>query len=112
MRELETPYKRLVSYRLPRSASDRNKELLSQVFKELAETCPDAFSYLALQVSEEDFLHLAVVDDVVDQHPLHSLATFRRWSDSLQRYCPDGPEFAQPRIVGTYRIGRLDAAGR
>ena len=82
------------------------------MFKELDDPRPDAFSYLALQISEEDFLHLAVVDDIVDQHPMHSLATFRRWSDSLLRHCPDGPEFAQPRIVGTYRIGRLDAADR
>lgn len=94
----------LVRYRAKPDRADENQRLSTAVFDELRNKGPAGLRYAVFRLPDETFVHLASLED--GGTPLSSLETFRAFTKDIGERCADGPQPAEPRLVGNY--GMID----
>ena len=94
----------VVSYRTALHESERNQQLVEDVFAELARSDPGGLRYAAFRVGDAaSFLHVALIDDLA-RNPLANLPSFAAFQRNLAARCEVPPAPSHATLVGSYRM--------
>jgi hypothetical protein len=94
----------MVRYRVKADRLEENLKLVAAVYEELAAIRPGGLHYATFRDGPEglNFVHVAVVDDGLDPHPLTSQPAFQRFSAGIYERCAVAPEAVVMDVVGSY----------
>ncbi|WEX73934.1 hypothetical protein PYH37_001292 [Sinorhizobium numidicum] len=90
----------IVRYRTRPEMADENERLISDVLRELHLSAPDGFRYLAVRLSDNEFVHLASFDE--GAMPITELKTFQTFRAGGKERWLGSPAFTEASIIGAY----------
>jgi hypothetical protein len=94
---------KVIRYRTKPEHADENKELIRDVFAELAGKHPGGLHYVAFCLDDGvSFLHVAVLDDEVN--PLTSSPAFAKFQSGIGERCAEGPVPSDASMIGSYGL--------
>jgi len=94
----------VIHYQTKPEATQRNIELIQDVFRELAATAPTGARYLVLRTADGTFYHLVSYDNEAAKSGITNLPAFAAFSQdgAERRIAP--PTFDDVTVVGNYRM--------
>ena len=94
----------VIRYQTKPEATQRNTELIEDVFRELSAAAPTGARYLVLRTADGTFYHIVAYDNDSDQKKITRLAAFDAFSENGEARRTAPPEFADVTVVGNYRM--------
>ena len=94
----------IVRYQTKPESTERNTELIGNVFRELAAAAPESLRYAVLRTGDGTFLHVVAYEDDGDRDALTSLPAFVAFVDGAEERRVAAPERSDVTIVGNYRM--------
>lgn len=94
----------VISYRAKPEATQRNIELIQNVFTELAAAAPDSMGYAVLRTEDGTFYHIVSYDNPDDNSALTNLPAFAAFQAGGAACRATQPVFNDVTVVGNYRI--------
>ena len=93
----------MVRYTVKPGESERNAELVRNVYAELNDTKPEGFRYATFRLDDgRTFVHVAATEG--DGTPLQSTKAFGEFQAGLSERCEDQPVFAEYEEIGSYGL--------
>ena len=94
----------VIHYQTKPEATQRNTELIEDVFRELSAAAPEGARYLVLRTAEGAFFHIVAYDNDGDDAGITDLPAFDAFTDggAERRIAP--PFRADVTVVGNYRM--------
>lgn len=94
----------VVRYETKPDRADENQRLIEAVFRELASSEPQGFTYRVFRLDDGvSFIHLAVEHDVDDSDSLQAVPAFQAFVADIADRCQSAPVAAGATLVGEYR---------
>jgi hypothetical protein len=90
----------IVRYKTKADEVQKNERLIQDVFRELREKSPDGVRYMALNLGDGTFVHVAS-DGAGSISALEAFASFR---SGIEERCVESPHVDAATIVGSYRM--------
>ena len=104
MSDLERMPGVVVTYRTRGGESERNSQLVAEVFDQLAAEDPGGVRYAAFRLADDrTFHHVALFDDPAS-NPLSDLSAFAAFQHLLSSRCDQQPNPSEAGLVGSYRM--------
>ena len=94
----------LIRYRTKPEMSDRNAELIADVFRQLGVEKPDGVRYLSLRLDDDSFVHVVETEADDGASALPGLAAFKAFQSGIRERCAEPPVARGVTIVGNYRM--------
>ena len=92
-----------VTYQAKPEASERNTQLIQDVFRELAAAAPNTVRYAVLRAEDGTFIHL-VAHESDDHGALTNLPAFKAFQAGGAACRATDPVFSDVTVVGNYRM--------
>jgi hypothetical protein len=92
----------LIRYKTKPEATEKNRQLIANVFAELHETSPEGARYATLTSGDGVFFHLVERTDT--DNPLLKLEAFKIFQSGVRERCVELPQVSEVIIVGNYRM--------
>ena len=94
----------VIRYQTKPEATQRNAELIQNVFGELAAAAPAGARYLVLRTADGTFYHIVSYDNEAGKSAITGLPAFAAFSQdgAERRVAP--PTFDEVTVVGNYRM--------
>lgn len=93
---------RLIRYRTKPDATERNRALIENVFKELQAKSPEGVRYMVLAFADGSFAHLVETGD--GDNPLLQLDAFKAFQSGAKDRHLEPAQVGEAVIVGNYRM--------
>lgn len=94
----------VIRYQTKPEATQRNTELIEDVFRELSASTPEGVRYLVLRAADGTFFHIVAYDDEAAQTGITSLPAFSAFGKDGAERRIEPPVFADVTLVGNYRM--------
>jgi hypothetical protein len=98
----------MVCYRVKAERVTENERLVREVYEQLAAERPQGFRYATFKHDETSFMHVAAIDDGVE-NPLPALAAFKRFQEGIAERCEQQPVVTSLQPVGSFGLLEADA---
>ncbi len=93
----------MISYKVKPDQLERNAELLSDVYAELAATRPGGLRYATFRIDDQgSFVAFVEFDGQPGTAAHHRLASFQRYRSTLDERCEQPPAVTVLHEVGSY----------
>lgn len=100
-------YTRLIEYRTPPANAPENARLVQDLLAAIEASQTDGLGYMAFELGEGNFLHIASVGSQVAKDTLHGLPSFQVWAKNLTQGLGIPPKFTDVGVIGSAGIGPL-----
>jgi len=94
----------VISYQAKPEATQRNIELIQNVFRELSAAAPDTVGYAVLRTADGTFYHIVSYENPDDNSALTKLPAFATFQAGGAACRATTPTFADVTVVGNYRM--------
>ena len=84
--------------------TDKNAELIAEVFAELKTVQPEGVRYLSLRLDDDSFIHLVETETGDGSNALTGLASFKAFQSGIRERCVEPPQIGAVTVVGNYRM--------
>ncbi len=98
----------MVCYRVKADRVAENEQLVCQVYEQLAAERPPGFRYATFRHDETSFMHVAAIDDGVE-NPLPALGAFKRFQEGIAERCEQQPVVTPLLPIGSFGLLEADA---
>jgi hypothetical protein len=102
-------YTKLIRYTIPQENCPENKRLVRALVDEIRSEIPDGFGYLAFDLGEGVFLHIADSRKDGVRERLHTLPCFKSWAAHLSGQCGASAEFTDVDVLGGAHLDEIVA---
>jgi hypothetical protein len=92
----------LIRYKTKPDASEENRRLIAEVFKELHVKLPEGVRYMVLSLDDGSFFHFVETED--DNSSIPQLDAFKEFQAKIRERCAEPPKSGEAMIVGNYRM--------
>jgi hypothetical protein len=94
----------MIRYQTKPEATQRNTELIENVFRELADTAPERVAYAVLRTDDGTFTHIVSYENESDNDAITDLPAFAAFVDGgeARRLAPPARDGVT--VVGNYRM--------
>ena len=95
----------VVRYKVKSDRAPENVDFISAVFAELKEKSPPGLRYVSFNLEDDvSFLHVAAVDDGVENNPLLQMEAFKRFVADIKDRCDEPPVATAASVVGAFNV--------
>lgn len=94
----------VISYQAKPEATQRNIDLIQNVFRELSAAAPKTVGYAVLRAEDGTFYHIVSYENPDDNSALTSLPAFAAFQAGGAACRATQPAFADVTVVGNYRM--------
>jgi len=93
----------MVRYKVKAAESERNEDLVRQVYEELHQSAPAGLRYATFALEDGlSFVHVASFDD--DRNPLTDVAAFHAFQENMGDRLDEQPRVENLREIGSYGV--------
>ena len=93
----------VVRYKVKADRAQENVDFITAVFAELKEKSPPGLSYASFKLDDGvSFIHVAAVDDDVENNPLPQMDAFKRFAADIKDRCAEPPVASSASVVGAF----------
>lgn len=107
---MDTPYTKLIRYRVRPEGAGANLAALRVLLDDLTAARIPGLGYAVFRAGETDFLHLAAVQSESGARDLHELSGFRDWSRDLADRWVAPPDLRDVDLIGAVSAPDLFAS--
>lgn len=100
-------YTRLIEYRTPAVNSLDNRRLVQDLLAAIEASETNGLGYMAFDLSDGHFLHIASVGSQVAKDTLHGLPSFQDWAKNLTQVLGISPKFTDVGVIGVAGLGPM-----
>jgi hypothetical protein len=94
----------VIRYQTKPEATQRNTELIEDVFRELRTTAAEGVRYLVLRGEDGTFFHIVAYDNEAAQDGITGLPAFKAFGKDGAERRVEPPVFTDVTLVGNYRM--------
>jgi hypothetical protein len=94
----------VIRYQTKPEATQRNTELIEDVFRELGSTAPEGVGYLVLRTEDGTFFHIVSYVDEDANVGITGLPAFKAFTQDGEERRAVPPVRAEVTVVGNYRM--------
>ncbi len=93
----------VVRYKVKADRAQENVDFITAVFAELKEKSPPGLRYASFKLEDGvSFIHVAAVDDDVENNPLPQMDAFKRFAADIKDRCEEPPVASSASVVGAF----------
>ena len=97
--------KSVIRYRTKAASADENRQLVENVYKELAERDPGGLRYATLLLDDGvSFVHIFMTDSEEGSGSMGSIQAFAEFQRELAQRCEEQPVAQSVTVIGSYRL--------
>lgn len=93
----------VIRYKTKPDMTEKNAELVANVFAALKAAQPEGLRYLSLRLEDDTFIHF-VETAAEGASPLQSLPAFAAFQNGIRERCADPPLAKGATVIGNYRM--------
>lgn len=100
-------YTRLIEYCTPPANAPENARLVQDLLAAVEASQTNDLGYMAFDLSNGHFLHIASVGSQVAKDTLHGLPSFQGWAKNLTQGLGISPKFTDVGVIGVAGLGPM-----
>ena len=93
----------VIRYKTTPEMTEKNAELVANVFAALKAAQPEGLRYLSLRLEDDTFIHF-VEAAAEGASPLQSLPAFAAFQNGIRERCAEPPFAKGATVIGNYRM--------